>query len=258
MSKNTVYKIVAILLFILIVGVSLFVNEQLLGIPKGLFAYSKLAVALVIINVISLIAAVITIQSLSSKEVVSTSSLKNEVITKESKTKASTEDKITSKTVEQDIDVSEAVSRLFSSVSTITEIEKFAETALMKISKEYPIVQGLFFVKERSSEWYILRGKYAFYSEREVDKFQLGEGLSGQVAKDQKVMNISNVPKDYITILSGLGKGSPQYLFLLPIVENEETIALIELASFSPITPVMEKTFIGLGEKFCTVLSKIR
>ncbi len=63
-------------------------------------------------------------------------------------------------------------------------------------------------------------------------EFALGEGLVGQCALKKKRILLSNVPKNYIKISSGLGKASPANLIVLPVLFEKEIKAVIELASF--------------------------
>jgi len=109
-------------------------------------------------------------------------------------------------------------------------LEKFSERILTAIAKELNAAQGLFFIKE--AETFKLQGRYAYFSEVLPRDFAEGEGLSGQVAKDQTVLNITDIPADYITIVSGLGSGQPRSVMIIPAIHNGASIGVIELASF--------------------------
>ena len=109
---------------------------------------------------------------------------------------------------------------------------KYAEHLLSNIAREYEVVQGIFFFKKPNEDTFKTVAKYAYYSEEEIKDFKIGEGISGQVAKNQEVLNINNVPEDYITILSGLGSSSPEHLLIIPFIYNKQTVAVMELASF--------------------------
>src|SRR5678815_4851225 len=81
-----------------------------------------------------------------------------------------------------------------------------------------------------------IRDRFAAYAYGEEVKtareFSLGEGLVGQCALERKRILLSNVPKNYIKIGSGLGKASPANLIVLPVLFEKEIKAVIELASF--------------------------
>jgi hypothetical protein len=46
------------------------------------------------------------------------------------------------------------------------------------------------------------------------------------------------VPPGYVAIGSGLGEAPPRDIVALPVVFEEQVLAVIELASFRPFTPV--------------------
>ena len=114
-------------------------------------------------------------------------------------------------------------------------VEEYAEILLSAIAKRFDIVQGIVFHKNKKSQKYTFTGGYAYFSEDKPREFIEGETLSGQVAKNKVILNLTNVPENYITILSGLGKGSPKYLLIVPIINKDGDCAgIIELASFKP------------------------
>lgn len=134
----------------------------------------------------------------------------------------------------------------------------FTEKVLINVSKDVEIVQGLFYVKNTGTNTFSLKGTYAFYSQEEVPDFAIGEGIIGQVAKNCKVLNINNVPDDYITILSGLGSSSPKHLCVVPVLYNQECIGVFELASFRRFDSETEEVFNQLtsllGEQLLEVI----
>jgi hypothetical protein len=111
-------------------------------------------------------------------------------------------------------------------------IEAFAESLLGLLSKEFEVVQGLYFNLEKKSGNFIKMADYAYYSDVPPREFMIGETISGQVAKNQKVMKITDIPEGYITVLSGLGSSSPSNLLIMPLINENETIGIVELAFF--------------------------
>jgi len=66
--------------------------------------------------------------------------------------------------------------------------------------------------------------------------YEFGEGLAGQVAKEGKSINITNVPQGYITVLSGLGSASPNALAIVPVQSADQVVGVLEVASFRPFS----------------------
>ncbi len=127
--------------------------------------------------------------------------------------------------------------------------KKFAEESLSLIAKVFPITSGIFYIREKGTKEFIPEGDYAYFSENPAGRFILGETLPGQAAKNKRAINLSDIPEGYIKIASGLGQGSPKHLYFLPLINNDETIAVIELASFKEFDKETEKLFeLGANE----------
>ncbi len=118
--------------------------------------------------------------------------------------------------------------------TTFTDAQKYTEKILQNTAKELDIVQGLVFLLDKKDQLFNVSGEYAYYSEEQPRSFPLGETLSGQVAKNKQLLNVQEMPEGYITVLSGLGKSSPRHLIIAPFVHDDESIGVIELASFKP------------------------
>jgi hypothetical protein len=141
--------------------------------------------------------------------------------------------------------------------------EEFAESLLAGIANKQEIVQGIMFLKDASTQEFSFAGGYAYYTEDSPPVFPEGETLPGQVAKNKEILNLDQLPPDYITILSGLGKGSPRYLLLIPILNTQkECIAVIELASFKPFTAdqveIYKKLSELVGERITAIANSIQ
>jgi HAMP domain-containing protein len=87
--------------------------------------------------------------------------------------------------------------------------------------------------------------------------FRLGEGLVGQCAKEKKRILLTDVPRDYVRINSGLGRSTPLNIIVLPVLFEGSMRAVIELASFSPFS-VTHQTFLdSITESIGLVLTTI-
>ncbi len=134
----------------------------------------------------------------------------------------------------------------------------YTEKVLQNIAKELNIVQGLVFVLNDADQLFHISGEYAYYSEEQPRSFPLGETLSGQVAKNQQLLNVKEMPVGYITVLSGLVKSDPHHLVIAPIVYNGESIGVMELASFMPFDENEELLIRQICESTATLLNELR
>jgi len=110
---------------------------------------------------------------------------------------------------------------------------------LWQLAHSTEACQGIIYEVKNNSEGKLealYSASYAYLNPHQKElKYTEGEGFIGQVLQDKKELIISNVPTDYLTIVSGLGKSSPAHLIIIPLHNKEKKIyALIELASFIP------------------------
>lgn len=153
------------------------------------------------------------------------------------------------------LDYNKLLEKIIPSIPT-DDIVKYGELLLANVAKTTEIVQGQLYLKNLQTDVFSFKAGYAFFSETTPSEYREGETLAGQVAKNQKLINIDSIPEGYITILSGLGKGSPKHLIIAPIITTENnTIGIIELASFKPFTSEHEELFSQLGRKLGEILS---
>lgn len=73
------------------------------------------------------------------------------------------------------------------------------------------------------------------------DRFELGDGLLGQSARDARSFIIRDVPDGYLTVASALGRSKPKHLIVAPMVTDNAVIAVIEVGFFdSPEESITE------------------
>ena len=122
--------------------------------------------------------------------------------------------------------------------------------------------QGMFYILEQDEN--AQHGKlklfagYAYHEELKLSKeIALGEGLVGQVALQKERILLTNIPKSYIKIKSGLGEATPKNVIVLPVLFETEIKAVIELASFEPFSETHLDFLSQLTESLGIVLNTI-
>jgi len=148
----------------------------------------------------------------------------------------------------------EALARIMQPVGKkFDNVSSCIDQILKSVGREMDIVQGLVFMLNKDDQLFHVTGEYAYFSEEKPKSFPLGETLSGQVAKNQKLLNINDLPEGYITILSGLGKSNPRHLIIAPVLRGNECIGVMELASFKPFGKNEEL----LVQRICETMSEL-
>ncbi|MFS0777750.1 response regulator [Neobacillus sp. 3P2-tot-E-2] len=173
------------------------------------------------------------------------------------------------KQVKEDAEELSWLNRQIAKIATLyTEVENVQMLADMLITKLVPMVgasYGVFYLKEvNKSDQYLTRmSSYASLStEQERKQFRLGEGLIGQCALLKRPIHLNQVPDDYLKIGSGLGEASPKTIMILPVLFEEQVLAVIEIASFETLTPIqiklLEKVNNNLGIKINSIINHMK
>ncbi|AFM03904.1 PAS domain S-box [Bernardetia litoralis DSM 6794] len=118
--------------------------------------------------------------------------------------------------------------------------------------------QGGFFLKEQEGRHEQLRlmAYYAWEKKRFLNStIQIGEGLTGQAWQEGQTMYLTDVPKEYVAITSGLGKANPRSVLIVPMLLNKEVYGMIEIASFKKIEPYQIEFLETIGETVAATLS---
>lgn len=129
-----------------------------------------------------------------------------------------------------------------------TKVNKH-EIILQKIATATNAVQGLLYV--RSKDKFKITASYAHFADELPEDFHIDEGINGQVAKSKTLINITNIPENYHSIVSGLGNSTPKQIIIVPIVHNEETVAVAELAFFTVHTDF----YVNQMNELCNLVS---
>ena len=100
---------------------------------------------------------------------------------------------------------------------------------------------------------------YGYKQRKNVpNRFKIGEALVGQAALEQKPILITQAPDDYVRISSGLGEGAPVNVIVLPVLFEDQVLAVVELASFQRFSSVQQSFLEQLAESIGVVLNTIQ
>jgi PAS domain S-box-containing protein len=100
---------------------------------------------------------------------------------------------------------------------------------------------------------------YAYDRRRILEKnIELGVGLVGRCFRESKTIFMTDVPADYINITSGLGKERPRCLILVPLKTNEETLGVIEMATFKTYEKHQIEFIEKVAESIASTISSVR
>jgi CheY-like chemotaxis protein/signal transduction histidine kinase/HAMP domain-containing protein len=119
---------------------------------------------------------------------------------------------------------------------------------------------GVFYMMDSQDADARLRmlASYGYRSSRKLPtSFLPGEGLVGQCALEKTRIWLTDVPRDYIQVSSGLGAAPPTNIVVLPILFEQQVKAVIEIASLDRFTETHLSFLDQLMESIGVVLNTI-
>ncbi|HVH51207.1 MAG TPA: GAF domain-containing protein, partial [Gaiellaceae bacterium] len=121
---------------------------------------------------------------------------------------------------------------------------------------------GAFFlmldVEEQEPELQLI-ASYGFKQRKGLgNRFKIGEALVGQAALERHSIVITDPPEDYLRISSGLGDATPRNVIVMPVLFEDQVMAVVELASFQEFSDVQRAFLEQLGETIGIVLNTIQ
>ncbi len=147
----------------------------------------------------------------------------------------------------------------------IDDLQSMAQQLVSEIAQALEAGHAVFYAKttEQNSDSYHLLGSYAYVERKNIsNSYKIGEGLVGQCALEKHNIVLTNVPDDYIQISSGLGEKKPFNIIVLPVLFEDNCIAIIEVASFKLFTEIqidfLNQVIASLGITMNSLVSRKR
>ena len=148
------------------------------------------------------------------------------------------------------------LARISSQMQGQRDLATVSRDLMSEISPLVNAQHGAFFMV--TDDTLRLIASYGYSRRKNIsNEFQFGEGLPGQAALEMKSILVTNAPPDYVKVTSGLGESLPVNIMVLPILFEEQVLAVIELASVNPFAEVNLSFLDQLSETIGVVLSTI-
>jgi hypothetical protein len=112
-----------------------------------------------------------------------------------------------------------------------------AQLIMNELTPAVAAQRAAFFLAEREVTGETRLRRIAGYGDaaagRESVAFGLGESLVGQAAVERRRILVPSTPPGYLQIESGLGHASPASIVIVPVLFEDQVLAVIEMASFT-------------------------
>jgi PAS domain S-box-containing protein len=114
----------------------------------------------------------------------------------------------------------------------------FAGILLSRISESIGLLYGAFYLANQTQMRFTRVGGFALDRLGEPREFSMGEGLVGQAAVERRTLALGSMPGSQFQILAGIGTVTAQHLLYVPVLKQDNVVAVIELA---PVASLSER-----------------
>jgi len=112
----------------------------------------------------------------------------------------------------------------------------FSNRLFSCLSESIPLLYGALYVSDESHTGVARVGGFALHTPNEPMEFALGEGLVGQAAIERRPLVFQANEGDQIGVLTGMGSVTPRTLLMMPVVNQDVVLGVLELAPVSSLT----------------------
>jgi signal transduction histidine kinase/CheY-like chemotaxis protein len=112
----------------------------------------------------------------------------------------------------------------------------FATVLLSQISEGLDLLYGGFYLADESHTRFARVGAFGTDVSTEPREYRLGEGLVGQAVVERRTLRIAAGVDKTLTVNTGAGTVSPAYVLFVPVTNQEDVLAVIELAPSASIS----------------------
>lgn len=114
-------------------------------------------------------------------------------------------------------------------------LEKLGDDILKFLVNYVGANQAALFIRENKDGDVLVRiASYAYGKKKFIDQqIEVGNGIIGQTVLEAETIYLTEVPKNYVSITSGLGESTPQTILIVPLKIRDQVKGVLELASFS-------------------------
>ncbi|RCS31471.1 response regulator [Rhodanobacter denitrificans] len=138
--------------------------------------------------------------------------------------------------------IKEQVSGISHLLLQATTHKEFAQWLTSELAPLCKAGVGLFYSYDDARLRLDLLGSYGLrLGNRSADQYMPGEGLVGQCALERQAIILDNVPANYLHIDSGSGEALPGHLVIMPVLYRDTLIGVLELAGFTPLSPLVRQ-----------------
>jgi CheY-like chemotaxis protein/signal transduction histidine kinase len=125
---------------------------------------------------------------------------------------------------------------------------------LVTLAQDLGAQVGAIYVAEGTTTFHRIAGFALDANTTSPERVRAGEGLLGQVASDNKLMHLSQLPERYLEVTSSVGKHTPSELVIAPADIDGRVYAVLELGFFRKLEPTEVELFQRIAQPVASAI----
>jgi methyl-accepting chemotaxis protein len=142
--------------------------------------------------------------------------------------------------------------------SNYTSIDQMANTTISNIVKYIDAATGAIYIanRENAQDIYLEQMGIFAYERIDSEKYRLNvdEGIIGKCYQSRATLVIDSISENYLTIKSGLGSSTPKMIVLVPIINIEDVLGIIEISTFRPLKDFELELLDGIAQSIANAI----
>jgi PAS domain S-box-containing protein len=143
------------------------------------------------------------------------------------------------------------------------DLAKLSDEIIGNLVKYLKANQGaLYIVDDSSAEeeaTMSMKACYAWDKKKFLNhKIYKGEGLAGQAWQEGDTVYLTEVPQNYVRIVSGLGDANPTSVLIVPLKVNDQIFGVVEIASFIEFRDFEIEFVQRIAESIASTISSVK
>jgi PAS domain S-box-containing protein len=142
------------------------------------------------------------------------------------------------------------------------DINELSQRIISNLVRYLEANQGGLYIEyddDRGDKYLELAACYAYDKKKFVEKrIYAGQGLLGECMLDHEMVFLTEIPRNYVHITSGLGEATPRNIVIVPLMVNTYFYGAIEIASFSLFEKYQVEFLRELSESIASVIAAVK
>jgi len=141
-------------------------------------------------------------------------------------------------------------------------IAALSEVIISHLVKYMKANQGALYIvndDDQTDRYLEMVACYAYNRKKHLhQRIDFGQGITGQVVLEKSTTYLTDIPKDFIRITSGLGEALPGNLLVVPLKIEDVVYGVVEIATFQKIEKYKIEFVEKLGESIASAISSVK